>query len=38
MRASDEAINPPCFSASTLVCEDENVFSTQCGGIEAISG
>jgi len=38
MRACDEAINPRCFSASIIVCEEENVVPTNCGENGAISG
>ena len=35
---SDEAINPARVRASIMVCEEENVVSTKCGEIGAISG
>jgi hypothetical protein len=38
MRASDEAINPARFLAFIMVCEEENVVSTNCGENGAIFG
>jgi hypothetical protein len=38
MRASGEAINPARVCASIMVWEEQNVVSTKCGEIGAISG